>query len=578
MTLDEKKLRPFIAQLALENAQTYGGKANPKALIGRVIPEFPEAKSEMKDLMRILNEVVSEINALVPEEQRKKLLELNPDFFEKKEVKEVKSKDELPELPGYDGEPLRLRFPPAPSGHLHIGHLYGIVFNYEYVKKYGGAFILRIEDTNPENISLANYDAIIQDMQWVCEGTIKEIYYQSDRVERYYQYLEKLLKKGHAYVCSCESEEFKELITASKPCPHREKSSLEQLEEYKKMFNGTYKEGEVVIRFKADLENKNPALRDFSIARINSNEHIRVGKKYKVWPMYNLATAIDDALMEISYVIRGKDHEINGIRQDLIKEALDLIKVPYYHYGRFKFEDIELSKTKISAKIEAKEYEGWEDPRVPSIASYRKRGFKAEAFRKMIVRGGLSKRDSRITNEQYHKSLHFFNKELLEKESPRAFFVSNPKKIRISNRDKIKKEEIKFDRHPENKDFGMRTFPIQEEYFIDGEDYSRIQEKEMIRLMHIGNFLVKKKTKEELELEFQSEAFDRALKIKNNIHYVSDLNQTCTVIMEDNTPLEGCCENLWRVKEGKSVQFERFGFVKFDHKEKEKLVFYYTQR
>jgi len=562
-------LDDFLFISALENAVNFKGSANPKALIGKVMGKFPQAKSDMKNTMQIINQICEEVNLLSFEEQKTKLLELNPKAFEKKE-KNIVKKDGLPNLEGTENGVV-VRFEPAPSGHLHLGHLFPIVANYEFMKKYGGKFILRISDTNPDNIDIKNYEKVIEDVKWICEDDKNiEIVYQSDRLEIYYKYLRELVELGAAYICKCDSLTFKEYTDSKEKCPCNGEMDIDtQIKKYEKMFEGRYKSGEAVIRAKADVLNKNPALRSFPLARINENNHARVGNKYKVWPNMNLTVAIDDSLMGLTHVIRGKDHEVNMQRQEMIHKALNLKSPIYFHMGRMKFTDLNLSKTDLTKKIEDGEFSGWDDPRVPSILAYKKRGYRPEAFRKFILSLGITKRDSKITSKEYHKGLDFFNKQILEKESDRYFFVHNPKKVHITNLGDCDLKEIILPKHPTDKSKGNRYFKLSNEYFIDSIDFNQIEKEDLIRLMHFANFKVIEKNEDALKLEFLSKDYDKNLNVKRNIHFIPTNNKKCQIIMQDNSHLNGFCENLNNPKAGAAIQFERFGFVKYDSKENE---------
>lgn len=578
MTINESEFESFVFLSALENASSFGGKANSKALLGKCIGKFSDMKSDMGHYMSLIENICNQVNSLSIEEQKEKLSKLNPDFGKKPEKKEKKSNSELIDLPNHKGVFVG-RFAPAPSGYLHIGHLRNLVFNYEYKKKYGGKFIVRFEDTNPEKIAKENYDKILEDINWLTEDGVDEIYYQSERMSTYYKYLRQLVELSKAYVCECDPEVSKSYNDSSEACPHRGLDVSKQVEMYEKFFNGGYNDGDAVLKFKGDLENKNPALRDFSIARINSQEHARVGTKYTLWPMYNFAVSIDDSLMGVNYIIRGKDAEIGGVRQDMVKDALNLQKSPYFHFGMLNFEDIELGKTPIKEKIQAGVYTGWDDPRVPTIVSFRRRGFKAKAFRDMYVAMGISKRDMKMTEAEYFKQINFFNKQILEKEADRYFFVHNPKKVHIKNISDFSEKEILLAKHPEDKSKGSRHFKVESDYLIDGIDFDNIDVNDMIRLMHFGNFKVVEKEGDKLNLEFVSKEYDKSLSLKRNIHFVPASGEKVEIVMQDNSHLKGVCEDLDNIKEGISVQFERFGFVKYDSKNEEgDKVFYFTHR
>lgn len=419
-------------------------------------------------------------------------------------------------------------------------------------------------------------------IKWITNDGVDEIYYQSDRLSTYYKYLRQLIETGNAYVCRCEPETFKGFNDSSTACPHRNIPVTEQLEEFDKMLNGPTKVGEAVIRFKADLNNKNPAMRDFPIARLNENEHPRIGKKYRLWPMMNLTVAIDDVDMKLTHVIRGKDHEINMERQMLIHKALGMKSPEYYHIGRMQFEDLILSKTQLSNAIKEGKYEGWDDPRIATLESFRKRGYTAEGFRKMIMAGGISKRDSRITEAEYYKALNFFNKQVLEEKANRFFFVSNPKEIKIININEYPQKEILMPIHPDFKERGNRKYSIIDKYLIDKIDFENIEKGDLIRLMHFANFEVVDKNEDRLELKYISKEFSRDLKLKRNIHFcptILEEQRPAIIVMQNNQKIKGVTGPLMNPKIGDAIQFERFGFVRFDHTDdKGNRIFYFTHR
>ncbi len=572
--MKEEEFEKFVFLEVLKNAVSFKGKASAKPIIGKVISRFPEVKNDIKYYLGRISQVVDQVNQWTLVEQVQKLKEEDPDFFKKsKDQDNRKRREGLPELP-HVGDKVRLRFAPAPSGYLHIGHASQIIFNHEYVKRYGGEFILRIEDTNPNNIMKEAYDAIIEDITWLLGEEPNEIYFQSNRIEIYYDYARKLIEKGDAYVCTCDPEKYKELISNSAPCPCRSLSPEKNLERFNKMFS-EYKPGEAVLRFKADLNNRNPALRDFPLMRIIDIPHVRIGNKYRVWPLYNLATAIDDSLMDVTHVIRGKDGEINGIRQDMLKDALGLRKCYFYHIGRTKFVDLELGKTPIKEKIEKGIYEGWDDPRVPTLRSFRRRGFLSEAFRKLAIAQGISKRDSKITKEDYMKSLIFFNKQIVDKIAHRYFFVEDPIEVCIENLDEFGIREIKVPRHPDHKEYGFRKFKIHNKVFVSRKDFDTIKNERYFRLMYLANFEVVDVSEDSLRARVVSIDPDKSLNAKV-IHFLPELKHKVIIVMDDNSKLIGFGGDFSGIKVGSIIQFERFGFCRLDRIESGKYIFFFA--
>ncbi|MCK5149471.1 glutamate--tRNA ligase [Candidatus Pacearchaeota archaeon] len=397
----DKKAKAY----ALKNALSHG-----KAMQGPVISSlFNEGlkKSDVRKYAKKISEIIKEVNSLSTEEQKKEFEKLE------KEVSERKVREGLQELPEVKKSGVVMRFAPSASGPFHIGHAATACISFLYVKKYGGKFYVRIEDTNPENIYGKAYKMIEQESKWLF-GKIAEIVIQSDRINLYYKYAEKLIKKNSAYVCTCSGDDFRNFVSKKKDCPCRSLSVKENLERWKKMLDKKgFKEGEVVLRFKSfeGMKHKNPAMRDFPLARINLTKHIRQGAKYRVWPLMNLAVAVDDIEMKMTHIIRGKDHRDNAKRQKMIYDVLGK-KFPWNGFlGRIKFKDLELSTTKIRKAIEEGKYSGWDDKRLPTLASLKTQGYKPSAFLKFAEQVGLSESDKVIDRAEYFKLLDSFNRE-----------------------------------------------------------------------------------------------------------------------------------------------------------------------
>jgi glutamyl-tRNA synthetase len=397
----DKKAKAY----ALKNAIHYNGKANPGAVISGLFAEGLE-KEEVKKYVKEIKEIVDSVNKLSIGEQEKEYEKL------KELISERKVREGLEELPNVPKSGVIMRFAPAPSGPLHVGHIISGMISSLYVNKYGGKFYIRIEDTNPEKTDLNCYKSFKDECDWVF-GNVTEYIIQSDRMKFYYDYAEKLINLNKAYICTCSPEKFRGFSELKENCPCRNNDLKENLYRWKKMLDKKgYKEGEAVLRFKSSMQDPNPAMRDFPLARINLVKHPRQKDKYRVWPLMNLAVPVDDIELGMTHIIRGKDHMDNAKRQKMFYEALGLgKKFPWTAFtGRIKFSDLALSKRKIAAAIEQGDYEGWEDARLPTISSLRKRGYKPEAFAKFTVQRGLTEVDKVIDSKEFFMIIDNFNK------------------------------------------------------------------------------------------------------------------------------------------------------------------------
>ena len=397
----EKKVKAY----ALKNAIAYNGKANPGSVISSLFHEGLK-KSEVQKYAKEISKIVEEINKLPSEEQEKEFSNL------KSNISERDHREGLQEIPNAS-KGVTMRFAPSASGPWHIGHAITVCLSALYVKKYGGKLYIRIEDTNPENIYKPAYKMMEDEANWLLKGIKKEIVIQSDRMDLYYKYIKKLISKDSAYVCECSGDDFREFVAKKKNCPCRKLKIKENKERWQKMLSKKgYSEGEAVLRFKSlnGMKDKNPAMRDFPLARINLTKHPLKENKYRVWPLMNLAVSVDDIEMKMTHIIRGKDHRDNAKRQEMIYKILGK-KFPWVFFiGKIKFKDLVLSTTQIKQDIEKGKYSSWEDPNLPTIASLKKRGYKPEAFWKFAEQIGLSEVDKVMDKEEYFKLLDAFNK------------------------------------------------------------------------------------------------------------------------------------------------------------------------
>ncbi|MDX1813783.1 MAG: glutamate--tRNA ligase, partial [Candidatus Bathyarchaeia archaeon] len=346
---EEKEAEEIIKKIVLLNALRYGGKASPKPVFGKLLGEYPQFRRKIKEISSIINDVVQEINNLSLEEQKAIVKKEWPEALAEEKPEETKQLPPLPNAKKY--KKIVTRFSPNPDFVLHLGSARAIILSYDYAKLYNGSFFLRFEDTDSKTKKpkLGFYDAVREDLKWLSCNWDKE-FIQSDRLPLYYEHAKKLIKRGNAYVCTCEREVFQKKSRGKQACPCRMLSPEESLVRWNRMLNGSYGEGEAVVRVKTDLKHRNPAVRDWPALRIIDPEkypHPRVGSKYRVWPLYNFSTGIDDHLMGITHIIRGKEHLTNQARQEYMYKHFGWEYPETIHYGRLKNTGASLSKSEI---------------------------------------------------------------------------------------------------------------------------------------------------------------------------------------------------------------------------------------
>ncbi|MDR0797650.1 MAG: glutamate--tRNA ligase [Nitrososphaerota archaeon] len=595
MSLEQdKSLRELIRKAALLNAVTHDGKAQPSVMIGKVLGERQDLRLCIKELSVVINSIVNEVNSYTISEQ-KSIVEQNWPETQKKEKPEEKK---LPALSNVNkfGQ-IITRFSPNPDCVLHLGSARAIVLSHEYARIYNGQFILRFEDTDPKikKPSLEFYDSIRKDLKWL-GVQVDEEYIQSDRLPIYYEYVEKLIALNAAYVCECKQEVFHKISLSRKACPCRSLSSKEQLERWHKMLNGSYQEGQAVVRVKTELDHPNPAVRDWPALRIvdtKKHPHPRTGDKYVLWPLYNLAAGIDDHLLGMTHIIRGKEHYTNMVRQKYMYHALGWEYPEAIHYGRLKITDAFLSKSKIMAGVNDGTYNGFDDPRLGTFAALRKRGITPEAIKKMIIDVGIKSNDVTLSWE----NLYAHNRKILDTISNRYFFVSEPIELKISNIPKVFTSKLPL--HPEKPESGFREYTVTPDkdndasasFWVSKKDTENLEQGKIIRLIELFNIEIIKIDKQitvdavepklmTVEAKYSSEAYDDVRKIKAQlIHWIPKGTEvSCEIVLQTAQSVMGFAEyESKKLKPDVIIQFERFGFVRIDEVD-QKLVAYYAHK
>ncbi|WP_298501728.1 glutamate--tRNA ligase [uncultured Methanobrevibacter sp.] len=553
-------LEEIIYKHALLNAAKHKGSANPGAVMGSIMSNEPELRSKAKEIGPMSGKIVAKVNALSPEQQAGEMERLGIQLEDKKPKAKEKG---LQELPG-SHENIVLRFAPNPSGPLHIGHTRAAVPNGEYVKRHDGKLILRIEDTDPKRVFEPAYDMIPEDLEWL-GVKVDEIVYQSDRFEIYYDYARQLIEKGAAYMCTCDGATFKELKDNCKACPCRDNTVEENLELWDKF--DTMQAGEAVLRVKTDINHKNPAIRDWVAMRLVDEVHPRLGTKYRIYPMMNFSVAVDDHLLGMTHVLRGKDHLANTEKQKYLYDHMGWDLPEFIHYGRLKMEDIALSTSKAKEGIEDGTYSGWDDPRLGTLRAIARRGIDPRSIYDLITEMGVKMADSAIS----WKKIYGLNRNFLEPVANRYFFCENPVEIAVEGYEGGA-VDVERPLHADHLDRGNRILPFDGKVYLAESDIK----DGLFRLMDAVNVEISGD-----EVKYHSTSFEDAREVKARIiQWVpTGDNVNVKIVMDDASVKEGLGESALKdLKVGDVVQFERVGFARLDEISDDELIFYYAHK
>ncbi len=578
---EEKEARELIKKVVLLNALRYGGKAQTKPVLGKLLSEQPQFRRRIQEITPIINEIVQEINELTLEKQKEIVAEKWSEALTEEKTEEKKQLPPLPNAEKYDR--VVTRFSPNPDFVLHLGSARAIILSYEYARINEGLFYLRFEDTDSKTKKpkLEFYDAIRDDLKWLgCNWDAEFI--QSDRLQIYYEHAEKILKSGNAYVCICRREDFQEKSKTSQSCPCRELKTDENILRWKHMLDGTYGEGEAVVRIKTALDHPNPAVRDWPALRIIDTKkypHPRVGSKYRVWPLYNFSTGVDDHLMGITHIIRGKEHLTNQARQKYMYQHFGWEYPETIHYGRLKITGASLSKSEIVKGLKSGVYKHWDDPRLATLAALRRRGITPEAIHSLMIDVGPKTADVVLS----WKNLYAHNRKIIDPIANRYFFVHDP--IEVTVKDVPHAFTARIPLHPDHPERGYRSFDVKPDngeatFLVSKDDLTIMENKRVIRFMELFNFQVEKIEETLVQATFLSESYEEAKKLGVPlIHWIpSDRGIPCEVTMPDASLAKGVAEEACRaLHPNEIIQFERFGFVRVDEVN-EKLIVYFAHR
>jgi len=516
------------------------------------------------------------------------------------------------------GGKVHTRFPPEPNGYLHIGHAKSICLNSGIARDYNGKFNLRFDDTNPEKEDQEYVDSIIEDVKWLGGNFEDRVFYGSDYFEQMYFYAVDLIKKGKAYVCDLNSDEIREtrgtLSEPGKESPFRNRSVEENLDLFERMKNGEFDNGTKTLRAKIDMASPNFNLRDPIMYRIVHADHHRQGSKWCIYPTYDWAHGIEDSIEGITHSICTLEFENHRPLYDWFLNELGVYHPQQIEFARLNLNYTVMSKRKLLQLVQEKYVDGWDDPRMPTICGYRRRGYTPEAIRNFTDIIGVAKRDA-LTDVSL---LEYAIRDDLNKNALRAMCVLKPLKVVITNYPDDLVEELDAVNNPENPDAGTRKIPFSKELFIEQSDFMEIPPKGYHRLMPGGEVrlryayiikceeIKKNDAGEIIELhctydpETKSGSSASKKKVKGTIHWVPAAQAVKAeirlydrlFISEDPASEENWLEylndksleiitdaliepSLQVAKPGNRFQFERQGYFCVDTKysKPEKLVF-----
>ena len=549
---------------ALQNAVKHDGIPKSGTVLGTVLGKHPEFRSRAREIGPLAEKAIAEVAAMSRPDRKSLLAEIAPELLDELNETHERSR-ELPALLGAENGVV-MRFAPNPSGPLHLGHARASILNDYYVRRYGGRYVLRIEDTDPRRVDPGAYAMVQEDIEWLGLG-ITDIVYQSDRLDVYYDWCRKLIEIGGAYVCVCEAERFRELKLKGKACPCRDQMVEENLELWQRMLDGEFYEGDVTVRVKTDLDHPDPAMRDYSAMRIvNAPLHPRVDAT--VFPLMNFSVAVDDHLLGITHVIRGKDHIANTGRQRYIFDYFGWEQPVYYHYGRMGISGVVLSTSSMREGIKSGVYTGWDDIHLGTMRAIARRGIQPEAVRNAMIDIGIGETDITFSWE----NLYSRNKELVDPKANRYFFVPDPVEVDVEG---APRHEARAALHPNDPSRGVRTLVTAGRVLVPKAD---IEGKSMVRLKDLYNVGIMWEG-DAPRVSYAGDLLEDARRVKAPIiqWLPADAKLPCILHRQDGD-LEGFCEPLVAGEVDNVVQFERIGFARIDSVDGGRVSAYFAHR
>ena len=557
----DEELKRVIRGISLLNAYEHDGKTRNDSIISKVIGTNPEFRSRIKEIIPLISEEVINVNKLSVESQKEELASKYPELLV---VKPKHERVGLPPLEAAEQGKVITRFPPEPNGYPHIGHAKASIIDEEYAKMYGGKLILRFDDTNPEKERLEYYAAIKVGLDWlgVKYDLVKNT---SDDMELIYKKARELIDSGYAYVCTCDKETISKNRREMLSCKCRSGDLDQNIIRWNKMFE-KFKPGEAIVRFRGDMNSENTVMRDPTLLRIIDESHPIHKDKYRVWPNYDFAVAIEDSIDGITHAFRTKEYELRTELYYTILDKLGMRKPKMMEFSRLEFEGMPVSKRVLKPLVDDGKVSGFDDPRLPTLEGLRRRGIVPEAIRKFVISLGFTKSDTLPPFE----TLESFNRKMVDPTSVRLFMVFDPVKLTVINNNLT---EIEISNHPQN-DMGKRVINIDGKFFVPSQDVKTLKIGDEVRLIELYNMRI---TKIGSEIEGEITSTDHKSEIPK-IQWIPRNNPVNIEVLIPNTLFindqfnESSLEIRQAITEqyylelnvGAEIQFMRFGYCRKD--------------
>jgi glutamyl-tRNA synthetase len=558
--METKDIEILIRKFALQNAYKHGSVPQAGAVTGKLLGTHPELKPHAREMMPLVQQVLADIGKMSPEEIKAQLQEIAPELIEELSVKKETRKGLPPlDLSGLKpGQKVTLRIAPNPNGPPSLGNARGIIVNAEYARMYDGVFIMRFDDTDPmiKKPMLEAYHWYVDQAKWLgCPPD--KVVIASDRLPLYYEYAEKLIELGGAYVCTCDNELFHDLKEKGEACCHRAAAPDDNMKLWKQMLAGSFEEKGAVLRIKTDIKHRDPALRDWVAFRIVREPHPRTGTQFLVWPMLDFESAMEDHFQNVTHIIRGKDLMKTADKQRYVYQYLGWEYPKVYHWGRVRLLGFGKFSTSVMKKgIEGGEYTGWDDPHLPTVAALKRRGLEPEAIRNVMINMGVTETDIEFSMD----TLYAENRKIVDPKANRYFFVHDPVALRVTG---SQATVAKAPLHPQDLKRGYRELPVaaDPELLLAQSDTVNLKPGDMVRLKDLYN--VRITCAEPLSGEYAGNDIAVIRQGAKIVHWAT-LDGVPTRVLGPEGEYHGIAEPGIKNELNNVVQFERFAFVRID--------------